>query len=198
MAEDAYDVAGAAAAAELREKGSRFLARVEPARDERSAKERLAAMAREHPDATHYCWAWRLGSPAGERSADAGEPIGTAGEPILRALRGAGLSDVVAVVARWYGGTNLGRGGLARAYGGVARLALEEVPAVPRWRYESLEVDVPYDRLGALERLVQPPRVELANAEYGSRVRCSLRVVPSRRAALEEGLAALGLAPEGG
>ena len=69
-----------------------------------------------YPTPPHHCWAWRLGAPPRERSSDAGEPAGTAGVPMLQVLRGAGLSDVLAVVVRWFGGTKLGKGGLARAY----------------------------------------------------------------------------------
>src|SRR5687768_18408079 len=114
--------------AEIREKGSRFLAVIGPAADEAAAKARLATLEREFPDATHHCWAWRLGSPPRERSSDAGEPAGTAGVPILQVLRGAGLSDAQAVAVRWFGGTRLGKGGLARAYAAAAREALQGLP----------------------------------------------------------------------
>ena len=103
------------AEAELREKGSRFLAVVSPVESESDAREELRQLERRYPDATHHCWAWRLGWPSRERSSDAGEPHGTAGEPILRVLRGAGLSNTLAVVVRWFGGVKLGKGGLVRA-----------------------------------------------------------------------------------
>src|SRR5215210_4446269 len=74
------------ARAEIREKGSRFLAILGPAAGEEAAKAWLAALERELPDATHHCWAWRLGDPPRERSSDAGEP---AGVPMLQVLRGA-------------------------------------------------------------------------------------------------------------
>ena len=95
-----YPAPGGEAQAEIREKGSRFLAVLGPAASEEEAKARLAGLEKLHPDATHHCWAWRQGSPPRERSSDAGEPAGTAGVPILQALRGAGLSDVMAVVVR--------------------------------------------------------------------------------------------------
>jgi len=116
--------------AEIREKGSRFLAVIGPAMDEAAARAALGTLEREFPDATHHCWAWRLGSPARERSSDAGEPAGTAGIPMLQVLRGAGLSDVLAVVVRWFGGTKLGKGGLARAYAAAAREALAALPVL--------------------------------------------------------------------
>ena len=78
------------ASAELREKASRFLAIVSPLGSPSEAKARVADLEQRHRDATHVCWAWRLGAPpdARERCTDAGEPSGTAGRPILRALRG--------------------------------------------------------------------------------------------------------------
>ena len=88
----AYAAPAGESRAEIREKGSVFLAVLGPAADEAAAKALLARLERELPDATHHCWAWRLGDPVRERSADAGEPAGTAGVPILQVLRGAGLS----------------------------------------------------------------------------------------------------------
>ncbi|HEY4561963.1 MAG TPA: YigZ family protein, partial [Thermoanaerobaculia bacterium] len=94
----AYAAPAGESRAEIREKGSVFLAVLGPAADEAAARALLAGLEKEFPDATHHCWAWRLGVPPRERSADAGEPAGTAGVPILQVLRGAGLSDVMAVV----------------------------------------------------------------------------------------------------
>jgi len=178
----------------LRELGSRFFAHAAPARSEEQAKELLAALARRYPDATHVVFAWRLGWPPAERAADAGEPTGTAGAPILAALRGANLSDVVVAVARYFGGTKLGKGGLVRAYGGVAReaigaLATDAVTAMAR-----LEVRAPYERIGALKRLVRGGRVELIEEEYGAAARFLFAVALDGREAFEAALADLALA----
>ena len=116
--------------AELRVQRSRFLAWTAAAADETAARAFIAEAGRVHHDARHVCWAWRLGrsaSPA-EARGDGGEPAGTAGEPILAALRKADLVDCVGVVLRWFGGIKLGTGGLARAYGEAAALALEAAP----------------------------------------------------------------------
>ncbi len=178
--------------AEIREKGSRFLAVISPAADEAAAKALLGELARRHPDATHHCWAWRLGEPPRERSADAGEPAGTAGVPILQVLRGAGLSDVLAVVVRWFGGIKLGKGGLARAYAAAAREAVQGLPVVSRVPIVRLAVEVPYERVGAVKRLIRPPEVELESEEYGAVARLVLVVHEERRDALWESLAELG------
>ena len=106
-------------------KGSRFLGEGFPVGTEDEALAAVDAVrAREHA-AAHVCWAYRLG-PRGAlfRSADDGEPSGTAGAPILREIEGRGLTDCLVTVTRYYGGTKLGAGGLARAYGDAARAVL--------------------------------------------------------------------------
>jgi uncharacterized YigZ family protein len=178
---------------EVREKGSRFLAWIGPASEEDAARAALDRLTREYPDATHHCWAWRLGSPPRERSSDAGEPSGTAGVPILQVLRGSGLSDVLAVVIRWFGGTKLGKGGLARAYAAAAREALAVLPTVLRVPTVRVTLEIPYERVGAVKRLIHPPAVELEAEEYGERARLVLAVHEERREALRQALADLGI-----
>jgi uncharacterized YigZ family protein len=178
---------------ELKEKGSRFLAVIEPVADEVAAREALDALRRRYADATHVCWAWRIGAEARERSSDAGEPAGTAGAPMLRVLAGRGLSDVLAVVVRWFGGTKLGKGGLARAYAAAVKAAVEHLPTAEAVSTVRLELELPYELHGAVQRLVHPPEVTLAAESYGERVRLELEVDEQRLAAVEEALATLGI-----
>ena len=178
---------------EIREKGSRFLAWIGPAAGEDDAKAALDGLARRYPDASHHCWAWRLGSPPRERSSDAGEPSGTAGVPILQVVRGAGLSDVLAVVVRWFGGTKLGKGGLARAYAAAAREALIGLPVARRVPTVRIALQVPYERVGAVKRLIHPPEVELESEVYAEAAQLILTVQEERREALREALADLGI-----
>lgn len=175
--------------AEIRERGSRFRAVVEPAGDEAEAQAALEASRRRDPGATHHCWAWRLGPDPSERSSDDGEPAGTAGVPMLQVLRGAELSDVVAVVTRWFGGTKLGKGGLARAYAEAVQEALAEVEVGERQPTVEIAVEVPYEGLGAVKRLVHPPEVEIAEESYDQRVFLRLIVREDKAAALRERLA---------
>ncbi len=181
------------ARAELKEKGSRFVAIVRPARHEEAAGAILDELRARYRDATHLCWAWRLGAPPRERSADAGEPHGTAGLPMLQVLRGAGLSDVVAAVARWFGGVKLGKGGLARAYSGVLQEALAELPSEVRRPVVRLALEAPFERLGAVRRLVRPPEVTIESESYGEAARLVLRVERRRQGQLREALAGLGI-----
>ena len=189
-----YLVPAAPTRAELREKGSRFLALLEPVGDEAAARARLHAIETEHRDATHCCWAWRLGAPPRERGDDAGEPRGTAGPPILRALQTAELADALLVVVRWFGGTKLGKGGLVRAYGAVAREAVAAAPVVRRLQRTTVTLELPYAHLGAVQRLLRPPEVELVEERFGDRVCLVLAVAEERLAGVRELAAALGLA----
>jgi uncharacterized YigZ family protein len=201
-----YLVPARQATAEIRERGSRFLALVDAVGGEDEARAALARYARRYSDATHLCWASRQGWPPRERSSDAGEPAGTAGSPMLQVLRGAGVSDVLAVVARWFGGVKLGKGGLARAYAGVVRAALAELPTARHTQRARLVLAVPLHRIGAVKRLLRPPSIELeserypgggaspagaAGAEDESAAELVLSVEEDRRAGLEETLAEL-------
>ena len=109
---------------EIDVKHSRFLALAAPVETPDQALAFIAEVAA--PDATHNCWAYRLGGLY--RSSDDGEPAGTAGRPILAAIDGQGLDQVVVVVTRWFGGIKLGAGGLVRAYGGCAAECLRTAP----------------------------------------------------------------------
>jgi uncharacterized YigZ family protein len=101
-------------------------------------------------NATHNCWAWKLG--AQYRSTDDGEPGGTAGRPILAAIESQDFDQVVVLVIRWYGGIQLGTGGLARAYGGGANKCLQQAERLPLINRVSLTFDCTFSEL-ALVRL---------------------------------------------
>ena len=128
-----------------------------------------------------------------ERYSDAGEPTGTAGIPILQVLRGAGVSDVLVVVIRWFGGTKLGKGGLARAYAGVTKEALAGVKLAEKTQVVSIEAAFSYEQLGAVKRLVHPPQIEIESEDYGEEVGMRLQVETRRLATLLGALADLGV-----
>ncbi len=96
-------------------------------------------------DATHNCWAWKLG--AQYRSNDDGEPGGTAGRPILAAIDAQDFDRVVVLVIRWYGGIQLGTGGLARAYGGGANKCLQQADRMPLVNRVPLQFDCSFSEL---------------------------------------------------
>jgi uncharacterized YigZ family protein len=188
VAAAAYRAPISSAQAELREKGSRFLAIVEPAHDETSVRRQIKAYQQLYSDSSHVCWAWRVGLSPKEGRTDAGEPAGTAGTPMLQVLRGSGLSDVLAVVVRWFGGVKLGKGGLARAYAGAVREALATLVIEEREPVERLRVSLPLDRVGDLKRLIRPPGVEMVEETYTDLVVATLEVQSRHRKELEEAL----------
>jgi len=138
---------------ELRAQGSVFLGQALRADSEADASSRLAEIRRRHHDATHHCWAQRIGPPDAcvERADDDGEPSGTAGAPILAELRRAPLHDALVVVTRWFGGTKLGRGGLSRAYAGAARAAIDAAPERVLWRESRVTARCAWNDVGAVE-----------------------------------------------
>ncbi|MCU0735433.1 MAG: IMPACT family protein [Methylotetracoccus sp.] len=139
-----------AAASEHRDeiKGSVFIACAARAETPALASHVLRALAARYPDASHLCWAYRIGSLY--RFSDAGEPSGTAGQPIFRAIEGQGLDQVVVGVIRYFGGTKLGAGGLVRAYSGVAAEALRKAEKRQEFPQQNVEIQVPFGQVGTL------------------------------------------------
>lgn len=150
---DAFATLAGRVTAELEERGSRFLAIAEPVADRAGAEAFLAREARAQRNPTHVVPAFRLRDGT-SFSSDAGEPAGSAGAPLLAALGGAGLHDVAAVVVRWYGGTNLGVGGLVRAYGGALARALAGAPTVHCVRAARMRLSYTHDQTAAVMRCV--------------------------------------------
>lgn len=131
---------------------SRFVATLEPVRDADEVEAVLARVRREFPDARHHCTASVLGEDgAQQRSDDDGEPAGTAGAPMLAALNGAGVTGVLAVVTRYFGGVLLGTGGLVRAYGSAVSGALAEAGVLRRRWVDLVEVRASLADGGRLE-----------------------------------------------
>ncbi len=153
---ESYLVPAREGAAEIEVKRSRFRARVVRVQTEEAARAVITEERRAHGTAGHHCSAFVLG-PGGStvRSSDDGEPSGTAGPPILDALRGAGLSDAVAVVSRWFGGTLLGTGGLVQAYGDATRAALQDAGNRRRELRHRLGIEVDLATVGRLEDLLR-------------------------------------------
>ena len=124
-------------------------------------------MRKRYHAARHHCWAFRLGAPGSieETSSDDGEPGGTAGLPILGALQRAGLHDAACIVTRWFGGTKLGTGGLVRAYGEAAQLAVEATPVRSVLRRAFFAVYCGYDEVGTVEAVLARMSDRVLNVE---------------------------------
>lgn len=142
-------------APELKVKGSRFIAEIAPIQTKNGVEHCLAGIRKEFHDATHHCFAYRLGADAMlVRAADDGEPSGTAGKPILLVLTARKLTNVVLVVTRYFGGTKLGTGGLARSYAEAAQQAVSMSNVVRIYRTAGMTLEVHYEDVPPMERLV--------------------------------------------
>jgi uncharacterized YigZ family protein len=171
--------------AEVEVKRSRFLCTLERVEDEAAARAVVERARRTHWDARHHCSAFVLG-PGGavERSSDDGEPAGTAGAPMLEVLRGHEVSDVVAVVTRWFGGTLLGAGGLVRAYGDAVRLALADAGTLTRELVRELTLEVDHADAGRVESELRGRGVAVIDTSYAAQVTLRLGVRPDEEARL--------------
>ena len=114
-------------------------------------------MAQEFSGATHHAYAIRIGAgPATvERANDDREPAGTAGPPMLQVLQGAGLSDIIVVGTRYFGGVKLGIGGLTRAYRDCAKLCLEQADLVEKEQQARYRIELSYEDIGAAMRHIE-------------------------------------------
>lgn len=168
--------------------GSTFSGHVAPADSVEQAETFLDTICDAHDDATHNVPAYRV--PAGEASAarpgdrepmlreyadDAGEPTGSAGKPALNVLQQRDLRNVAAVVTRYYGGTNLGVGGLARAYSRAVKDAVDDAGVTEERPHEKVEVRVAYDDSGTVRGILESAGVEF-DADYGEAATFEVRV----------------------
>jgi uncharacterized YigZ family protein len=191
---DRYLTVARAGVYESEIKRSRFRCALAPAGSEQAAQDFVRAVRREHPDATHNCFAYVIG-PDGRvhRASDDGEPGGTAGTPMLQVLLGRRIRDTAAVVTRYYGGIQLGAGGLARAYGGAVAAALDEIGTTERRRLTLLTVTADHRRAGRLEHELRAAGHTVRGVSYGAAVAIALGVpetdVPAFRSWLADATA---------
>jgi uncharacterized YigZ family protein len=161
--------------AEIEAKRSRFLCTLARVEDEDAARAVVDRRRKQHWDAGHHCSAFVLGPDgAVQRSSDDGEPAGTAGAPMLEVLRGHEVSDVVAVVTRWFGGTLLGAGGLVRAYGDAVRAALEVTGTLRRELVREHTLTLDHADAGRVESELRARGVAVLDVGYAAHV--ALRV----------------------
>lgn len=193
MASDTYLTIAAPSQAASRERSSKFLAYAYPVQSEEQIRNLLDALRRKYYDATHHCYAWRLG-PTGRafRANDDGEPSGTAGKPILGQLLSNNLTDCLVVVVRYFGGTKLGVAGLIAAYREAAAEAIAAAEVVERTVDRAVRVDFPYVAMNDLMRVIkeEQPRIEEQRFDNLCTMRLSIR--ESRAEALIEKLKKAG------
>lgn len=151
---------------------SRFICAMARVDSEDAARAFIAERRKEHWSASHNCTAYVLGEDGGvQRSSDDGEPAGTAGVPMLEVLRHRRITDTVAVVTRYFGGTKLGAGGLIRAYGNSVSAAVEEFGLLERRRLLVVDVFADYVLGGRLESDLRDSALTVREVAYEERVR---------------------------
>lgn len=159
---------------------SRFIAYTSHVETEAEARDFVTAIKKKHFDARHNCSAWVLGADSSQqKSNDDGEPGGTAGNPILEAIKQHGLTNVVVVVTRYFGGIKLGAGGLIRAYSHTASLGLEATPCLEVKPFCLMEAEMDYSLLGTVKNWIRNEELRTGETAYLDKVTVRLLVEPA-------------------
>ncbi len=185
-----YRVPFQAAESEFIEKRSRFIGHLWPISTEEEAQEHIREMKKKYHDARHNCWCYLLGKDL-LRYSDDGEPQGTAGQPMLNVFQREGVTDVVCVVTRYFGGILLGAGGLTRAYSKGARdtLAAAGVATVRQWA--QVGFSCPYPLLERVKLELAAADGQAERMEYGAAVEITASLPAERVDALQQRLTEL-------
>lgn len=190
MSDVPYLVVAGPATSESEIKRSRFIGAVARITSDDEARAFIAERKREHWEANHNCWAYVVGEGGRiQRSSDDGEPAGSAGIPMLSVLQQRGLTDTVAVVTRYFGGTLLGVGGLIRAYGHATSATVDAAGIVERQPRLVVAITAAHDLAGRLEHALRGTSYALHDVEYADQVVLTLQITPEELAGLGEWVA---------
>ncbi len=160
-----------------KEKGSKFLAFAVPISSEAEVKAFIAQKRKEHHLAVHVCSAFRLGADKKlYRASDDGEPSNSAGPPILGQIQAYNLTNVLIAVVRYYGGTNLGVGGLITAYRTAAKEALEAAQIIEKEEELDLHIAFAYDKMHLVMDLLKREKVQIISQELAEKCKLSFRI----------------------
>ncbi len=167
--------------AEFKDRGSKFIAYTFPIADTSQFKERLAEIKKEHPKATHHCFAYRLDLDGNNyRVSDDGEPSGSAGRPILGQIDSKQLTNVLIIVVRYFGGTLLGVPGLIHAYKTAASLALQVTPVVQKPVEVNYSLQFDYTMMNDVMTIVKQCNCTVLSQEMQLFCRMSIAVPKNR------------------
>ncbi len=193
MEADLYKTIEEAVKVTMRERSSKFLSFIYPVENEAQIREALDALRKRYFDATHHCYAWRLG-PRGEqfRANDDGEPSGTAGKPILGQMLSHEITDCLIVVVRYFGGTKLGVPGLIAAYKESAANAIEAATVVERTVDRRFTIDFPYLVMNDVMRVIKEEQPRIAGQEFDNLCTMHLTIREGRADILIEKLKKAG------
>lgn len=168
-------------------KGSKFIASAAPVESEKDARMFIEEIKKELHDATHNCFAWKIGLGRRQkyRYNDGGEPSGTAGQPILKSINSTNVSNACVVVARYFGGTKLGTGGLMRAYGRVSYELLKSCESEKKYLTDKIAFSVDFDFVNVAHSVISSYSAELKDSHYGEKVTFDVEVRASKMAAFK-------------
>lgn len=188
--QDFYTTIEKSGIAEFKDRGSKFIAYAFPIASVEEFKKRLDDVKKEHPKATHHCFAYRLGTDKNTyRVSDDGEPSGTAGKPILGQLDSKHLTDTLIVVVRYFGGTLLGVPGLINAYKSAASMVLQVTPSIQKAIEANYTLSFDYTMMNEVMMIVK--QLNCTVIEQEAMLFCKL-VIGIPKARLEEALYRLG------
>lgn len=176
---DGYLIPAETVQTEIVIRKSRFLTTVQLATTVAEARNRLAALRSDLPAANHHVYAFRVGfgNSVTEGMSDDGEPTGTSGPPTLAVLRGSGIGDILLVTARFFGGTKLGTGGLARAYTESAQEALRVLITERKVEKTMVGLEMPYSLYNIVRRLIGAHNGTIDDEQFGAEVLVIARFV---------------------
>ena len=151
-----------------KEKGSKFLAFAYPVTSETDTKEKIETLKKEYFDARHHCFAWMLGPEKKHfRAFDDGEPNHSAGDPILGQIRSKGITNVLIVVVRYFGGVKLGVGGLISAYKAAAENALANATIIEVEMTETVDLSFDYLILSDVMKVIKELSLKILEQDFG-------------------------------
>lgn len=188
-ADDKYRTIAAPAVSGMRERSSKFIAYAWPVASEEEVKRHLDTLRKKHYDATHHCYAWRMG-PGGEssRANDDGEPSGTAGRPILGQILSAELTYILIVVVRYFGGTKLGVPGLISAYKESAREVIDACEIIEKTVDTGFRIEVPYEAINGVMKVIKEMEPRVLSQRFDNMCEIELSIRAGKAAELHERL----------
>ncbi len=156
---------------EITEKKSKFICNIFPVESVEEAEDKIIELRKKYHDARHNCFAYKIYRENVERYSDDGEPSGTAGLPMITILNGKEISNVVAIVTRYFGGILLGTGGLVRAYSEALNKAVNNAEIVKKELGLEAEFEIGYDELEELKYHLKNMNIQITNIEYLEKIK---------------------------
>ena len=173
------------ASALFKDRNSKFFGFVFPIQSEEEVKPIIENLKKQHYDANHHCYAYIIGPDKNlSRSSDDGEPSGSAGKPMMNQLLSFGVTNILAVVVRYFGGTKLGVPGLINAYKSAVKMAMDEAVMKTVIIAEPVMVEIAYERFDRFAYFLSNENIDIVKKEFSDRVVLSLSVRNSRRSFL--------------